>query len=139
MSRVTPIGTTKRERLTARQALSMLEAYDHKCALCGLPIDPLKPWIDEHLRALGLAGSNAFKNRAPACVPCAEAKTKDDMARINKAKDQKAKHYGLKPPGAQEIKSAGFRQFEHPSKVGAERTKKVQLPPRRLYEGESDG
>lgn len=114
----------------------MLEAYDHKCALCGLPIDPLRPWIDEHMRALGLAGSNAFKNRAPAHVHCAEVKTKGDMARINKAKDQKAKHYGSAPPPSRPIESAGFRKVVRPSKVGAERVEKPNLPPRRLYDGD---
>ena len=138
MSRIVPIGTTKRERLTERQALAMLEAYDHKCALCGLPLDPLKPWIDEHMRALGLGGENDFKNRAPAHVECAKEKTKDDMARINKAKDQKAAHYGTKPPPVKKIESRGFQKVQRPSKIGAERIEKPKLPPRGIFTGESD-
>ena len=139
MSRIVPIGTTKRERLTERQALAMLEAFDHKCALCGLPIDPLRPWIDEHMRALGLGGGNAYKNRAPAHPECAAVKTKDDMERINKAKDQKARHYGTAPPPARPIQSRGFPEYERPSKIADERIVKPTLPPRGLFTGDKNG
>jgi hypothetical protein len=39
-----PIGTTPRKTLTPRQRLALLEEYSHKCALCGLPIEPTESW-----------------------------------------------------------------------------------------------
>ena len=126
-----PIGTTPRKPLTPRQRLALLEEYGHKCALCGLPIGPEEGFIDEHLRALGLSGTNKWDNRGPAHIRCAEVKTKDDMARIAKAKRQKARHYGIKPEGAGKIRSAGFRKFARPSKIGLSRVEKPELPPRR--------
>jgi len=130
MPYVQPIGTTPRgARLTARQTLALLEFQRHRCALCGEPLLPDQPYRDEHLRALGLGGSNAFKNRGLVHCACAEAKDVEDMQRINKAKDQKAAHYGIKPAGAFQIRSAGFRKFAKPPSVGAERIDKSALPP----------
>ena len=123
-----PIGTTRRERLSPRKRLALLESFGHKCALCGRPIEPDEGFVDEHLRALGLGGTNRFDNRAPVHIACAAVKTKGDMARINKAKDQKARHYGIKPEGAGKIRSAGFRKFERPSRIGAERIEKAPPP-----------
>jgi len=134
MSYVRPIGTTERgARLTARQVLGLLELQKHACPLCGEPMLPDESYRDEHLRALGLGGSNAFKNRGLVHVECAEAKDLDDMRRINKAKNQKIRHYGIKPAGAFQLRSAGFRKFAKPPRVGAERIDKSALPalPRR--------
>ena len=95
------IGTTPRKRLTDRQRLSLFEAFGGLCALCNHKLgDPKDPWIDEHLRALGLGGTNQWDNRGPVHVRCAEVKTKDDNARIHKAKDQKIRDVGARGPKA---------------------------------------
>jgi 5-methylcytosine-specific restriction endonuclease McrA len=128
---IEPIGTTPRKPLTPRQRLALLEEYSHKCALCGLPIEPTESWRDEHLIALGLGGTNKWDNRAPVHIRCAKAKDLVDMAAINRAKNQKVRHYGIKPEGAGKIRSAGFRKFARPSKIGLARIEKPELPPRR--------
>lgn len=90
------LGTTPRKPLTPTQRLKMFEDHKGICALCGQKIEAGEKWIDEHLRALGLSGSNDLENRAPAHVACAAVKTKGDIQRIAKAKRQKMSALGLK-------------------------------------------
>ncbi len=129
------IGTTPRKNLTPLQRLSMLEAYNHCCALCGGKIDTLhEKWRDEHLRALGLGGPNDLGGRGPVHLRCAADKDIDDNARIKKAKRQKAVHVGAKektgrwptrtkpekverrPPAGKCEMSRRFRETPHGSK-----------------------
>jgi 5-methylcytosine-specific restriction protein A len=94
---VTDVGTTKRKPLTPTQRLKLFEAFKGKCCLCEQPIRG--KWIDEHLRALGLGGTNEWDNRGPAHKACADAKTHGpdgDLARISKAKRQKMARHGIK-------------------------------------------
>lgn len=87
-----------RARLTALQCVALLDAQGGDCPLCGEAIIPGGAVTDEHLRALGLAGTNALDNRAVVHRRCAEAKTygpAGDLARIAKAKAQRAAVYGL--------------------------------------------
>jgi len=97
------LGTTPRKVLTPRQRLALFEAFKGICPLCEQRIQVGEKWIDEHMRALGLAGSNDWDNRAPVHEHCAKLKTKDDMARINKAKRQKMHHLGIKPESRRKL------------------------------------
>ena len=125
---MTDVGTTPRKPLTPRQRLKLFEEHNGKCAICGLQIKSGEKWIDEHLRALGLGGSNDLDNRAPVHVACADEKTRQqDMPRIVKAKRQKMAALGIKRETGQKIASRGF-----PARK--ERTPKPSLPPRFLYE-----
>jgi hypothetical protein len=93
------VGTTPRKPLTPTQRLKLFEAFQGRCVLCDRKIEAGEPWIDEHLRALGLGGTNAAENRGPAHKACADLKTlgKDgDLARIAKAKRQKMRHLGIR-------------------------------------------
>ncbi len=93
------VGTTLRKPLTPTQRLKLFEAFQGRCVLCDRKIEVGEPWIDEHLRALGLGGSNVAENRGPAHKACAVAKAhgKDgDLARIAKAKRVKMRHIGVK-------------------------------------------
>lgn len=93
------LGTTPRRKLSTRDRLKVFEAHGGVCALCGGKIDGSREtWIVEHLRALGLAGEDAPENMAPAHEHCAAAKTKDDVARIAKAKRVKVRHIGARAP-----------------------------------------
>jgi 5-methylcytosine-specific restriction protein A len=95
------VGTTPRKPLTPTQRLKLFEAFQGRCVLCDRKIEAGEPWIDEHLRALGLGGTNAAENRGPAHKACADLKThgKDgDLARIAKAKRQKMRHLGIRKP-----------------------------------------
>jgi hypothetical protein len=88
---------------------------DHKgiCYRCRLPIDATKAWTDEHVRALGLSGSNDLKNRAPVHMHCGEAKTRlEDIPRIAKAKRQQAALVGKDPDQEPSIQSRGFTKKE---------------------------
>jgi 5-methylcytosine-specific restriction endonuclease McrA len=96
----TDLGTTKRKPLTPTQRLKLFEDHKGICVVCGGKINFGEAWIDEHVRALGLAGTNDMDNRAPAHVKCAEAKThNEDMPRITKAKAQKRAALGIKRDG----------------------------------------
>ncbi len=133
------VGTTPRKPLTPRQRVKLYEAFGGICPLCSTKIIPGHRWRDEHLRALGLGGTNEWDNRAPVHSWCAPAKDRDDMARINKAKDQKAASLGIKPVGVNKIRSAGFRKFERQSRIANEPIDKDELPPlprRNLATGE---
>lgn len=90
-------GTTKRKPMSQRRRLRIWEAHGGQCVICGAPIDGTKEkWIVEHVRALGLAGDDTDANCGPAHASCADVKTKDDMKRINKAKNVKAKSLGIR-------------------------------------------
>ena len=125
----TDVGTTPRKPLTPRQRLKLFEQHKGICVLCGLQIRSGEKWIDEHLLALGLGGSNDTENRAPVHLACAKAKTHDeDMPRIVKAKRQKMVALGIKRESRQKIASRPFANRK-------ERTPKPSLPPRALFEG----
>jgi len=108
------VGTTPRKPLTPRERLSLFEKEKGLCQLCQQMIVGAK-WRDEHMRALGLGGTNKWDNRAPVHIECAEAKNKDDLPRIAKAKRQKQAHLGIKGPRKQ-IKSAPFPTTEKPER-----------------------
>jgi 5-methylcytosine-specific restriction endonuclease McrA len=127
---MTDVGTTKRKSLTPTQRLKLFEEHKGICCLCGLKIEAGAAWIDEHMKALGLGGSNDLLNRRPVHVACAQSKTfgKDgDNARIAKAKRQKMKHLGIERP-KQKIQSRGF-----PSSRKEPRIEKSMLPPRSIF------
>lgn len=99
------------------------------CDGCGLMV---KGGFEiDHIRADGLLGDPTFENSRLLCLPCHKEKTKDDVARIAKAKRVEARHLGaVRPKG--KIQSRGFAKKE--------RKEKIPLPPRRLMfaEGEED-
>ena len=128
----TDVGTTPRKPLTPRQRLKLFEKHQGICALCGLRIIAGEKWRDEHMRALGLGGSNDPENRAPVHIRCAEAKDKKDLPAIAKAKRAKAASLGIKAAPAQKLRSAPFpksAQAQH----RADRDPTPHLPPRALY------
>jgi hypothetical protein len=100
------VYATPRKPLTPRQRLKMWESHHGCCVVCHRRITETS-WVDEHIVPLGLGGTNDPANRGPAHAGCARDKTKGDMARINKAKDQKAAHVGAARPAGM-IKSPGF-------------------------------
>lgn len=123
------VGTTKRKPLTKTQRRTMWEAHGGICVICKLPIDPRKVWIDEHIRALGLGGSNDMSNRGPAHFHCAQVKTTaEDVPMIAKAKRQKDARLGIKDETRAKIAAP-------PPKAAKERRfTRESLPPRPLYE-----
>lgn len=122
------VSTTLRKKQTPKQRLAMFEAHKGICVICKTKITNRK-WIDEHIRALGLGGSNDLSNRGPAHIECAEAKTngpEGDNARIAKAKRQKTQKFIGREP-SRKIPSRPF-----PSKkegIGD----RDPLPPRRMF------
>jgi len=125
---MTDLGTTKRKPLTPTQRLKLFEDHKGLCVVCGGKINFGEAWIDEHVRALGLAGTNDMDNRAPAHVKCAEAKThNEDMPRITKAKAQKRAALGIKRDGPK-LQSRGFMPADKPA-----REPKPRLPPRPMF------
>lgn len=91
------LGTTPRKAMSPTRRLRIWEAHSGQCCICGGKIDGVREkWIVEHCRALGLSGEDKDSNCAPAHETCAKIKTKDDVARISKAKAVKQKHLGIK-------------------------------------------
>ncbi len=98
------VSTTRRKPLSKRQRLALFEREKGLCCVCGLKI--VGDFIDEHVRPLGLGGSNDGKNRGIAHPKCAAVKTqKQDMPAINKAKRQKQAAHGIKDDRRAKIKS----------------------------------
>jgi 5-methylcytosine-specific restriction endonuclease McrA len=89
------------------------------CEGCGLPC---RKWQIDHIRADGLLGEPTIDNARLLCLSCHSIKTKDDVAKIAKAKRVEAKHLGAKT-AKQPIKSRGFAKKE--------KKPKLDLPPRR--------
>lgn len=106
---MTDVGSTPRKPLTPTQRLKLFEAHKGICCLCERKIQAGEPWIDEHRRALGLGGGNETANRGPAHKACADEKTHGkggDIATIAKAKRQKMRHIGIRPPS--KLQGQGF-------------------------------
>lgn len=123
------LGTTKRKPLTPTQRLALFERHRGICSLCGNRIRAGEPWIDEHMRALGLAGSNAPENRGIAHKACADAKTygvNGDLARIAKAKRQKMSSLGIKGENRRPLQGRGFDPAP-PQKSASRKLSKVTL------------
>lgn len=132
MKRPIELGSTPRKALTPRQRLALFEAHKGLCCICGLPIDYAKGFVDEHIRPLGLAGSNDLSNRGPAHIHCAAVKTEGDLTAIAKAKRMKGKALGIRPAPKRLIVSAPFpksgKRAVHPM---------AGLPRRALFVGVS--
>ena len=89
------------------------------CEQCGLPC---KKFDIDHIRADGLLGEPTLENARLLCEPCHDVKTKDDVAKIAKAKRVEQKHLGV-ATSKQKIQSRGFAK--KPKK------EKLEMPPRR--------
>ena len=122
------VGTTPRKNLTPTQRLKLFEAHKGICGICGAYIRAGERWRDEHLIPLALGGSNDMENRAPVHEKCAEAKDKDDMRAIAKAKRVKRAHLGIKSEKGPRIVSRGFAKREK-----NRRFVKTPLPPKGLF------
>lgn len=123
MSRVQPsdgatVEATPRKRLTPSERVTILDRQNGKCCACPTPLvitiesaTVLAPMIDEHILPLELGGSNDLSNRELRCVPCAKAKTRDDIRRIAKMRRQKAKYETPRAdwPKTQKLSGRGFR------------------------------
>ena len=96
------------------------------CEGCGLPT---KDYRIDHMRADGLLGEPTLENAQLLGKCCYAAKDAADTTAIAKAKRREAAHYGIKPAGAFQIRSAGFRKFTRPPRAGAARIDKSALPP----------
>ncbi len=86
----------KRKPLTKLQRAKMFLDHNGTCVICGRPILHTEPWIDEHVRALELLGTNGMNNRGPAHVACARKKTDEEAPMMAKAKRQQANYLGAK-------------------------------------------
>lgn len=97
----TDVGTTPRIRLTDSEKLTLYEAQSGICPLCNRVMVQGEALTDEHLRALGLGGSNDLGNRAIVHRACAETKTagpEGDLAQVARAKRQKRRGLGFVTP-----------------------------------------
>jgi hypothetical protein len=91
-----PVIPEKRRRLTQKQLADIHDRDGSTCCVCLLPIAANEPFIDEHIIALELGGSNKTCNRGRAHIACAKIKTKRDQNMIAKAARQRARFLGIK-------------------------------------------
>lgn len=92
------VPTTPRGNMSPTRRLRIWEAHAGVCILCKTKIDGVREkWIVEHVRALGLGGSDDDANLGPAHETCRRVKDKDDVAAIAKSKRAKMRHLGIKP------------------------------------------
>lgn len=107
-------STVVRKPLTPKQRAELALAQGGICGCgCGVKMNhALEGTIDEHLRALGLQGTNAMENRSLWRKPCSDAKTYgSDLPAMAKADAQGGKtgQYARRQKrGEGSIKSQGF-------------------------------
>ncbi|RMD90729.1 MAG: HNH endonuclease [Alphaproteobacteria bacterium] len=90
-----------RRSMSRTRRLRIFEAASGICHICGQRIDGTRePWEVEHIVPIQLGGEDEDANCAPAHVACHRAKTREDVARIAKAKRVRAKHLGAHRPRA---------------------------------------
>ena len=98
------------------------------CEGCGLPA---KRWHYDHDNPDGLTGEPTLENCKLLCLPCHEAKTKQDVAAIARAKRREALALGVRKTPT--LKSAPFAKAAPQRKASKPMTK--PMPDRRpMYE-----
>lgn len=103
------------------------------CEKCGAQA---KRWQIDHIIADSHGGEPVIENAELICEPCYSVKNPQDTTIAAKIKRQTARHIGIKPAGANKLKSAGFPSFDKEPKNGKVRIDKgalPALPPRQLY------
>lgn len=101
MSRTVPewIGKTPDTPVPKRVRLRVLEAFKHKCALCGRDIRAGIRWICDHIIALINGGENRESNLQPICDWCDKnIKTPADQALKSRIYKSKSRNAGLRRP-----------------------------------------
>jgi len=83
-----------RARLSTRERVRLFALHGGICHLCECRIVPGEVWDISHDLALALGGADDDANRMPAHRKCHQARTRDDMGLIAKAKRREAKHIG---------------------------------------------
>ena len=87
---------TKRHKWTAKQRAEIFRDAGGFCHICERRIATGEPWEVEHVKPLGLNGSDKQADMRPAHVDCHKGKTRHDVGVMRKADRQMKKHIGLK-------------------------------------------
>lgn len=115
---------------TKKVRIAAFERCKGKCEQCGANLKVGEGEYD-HVIPLALTGESTLGNCQVLCRPCHRdpgAKTAADVKAIAKSKRRSANHTGASKPVGN-MKSQGFAKTAKP-----ERTMKLSLPPRRLYQ-----
>lgn len=89
-----PYYVEPRRPLTPKQRLKLFVERKGVCCICGLKIETMKPWIDEHIQPLSMGGTNDWENRGVAHVGCAHKKTSKEATDRAKGQRIAEKHFG---------------------------------------------
>lgn len=81
------VDGTARKGFTTKQRRQVYEANDGLCAGCDEPL--ADKWHVDHRLPIALNGTHAPDNWQPLCESCHALKTREDVARIAKAKRQR--------------------------------------------------
>ena len=122
---------TDRKRFTAKFRREFFAKHNGVCSICNGRVDPRTEAFEiEHTNPLALTGTNDDDNLTLVHSKCHKSKTRDDVARIAKAKRQERKDTGAGRP-AGDIKSAGFAPSA--KKPAIDKSSLPKLQPRKLY------
>jgi 5-methylcytosine-specific restriction enzyme A len=118
---------TKRRNFSKATIVERFKFCAGRCEKCGVVLKPGGYHCD-HDNPDGLTGEPTFENARILCHPCHAEKTKDDVARIAKAKRIEARHVGATRPTGK-LQGRGFAKAEKRPRI-----EKNTLPPKRMYE-----
>lgn len=104
---------TKRRTITRLFRAKVFDASGGMCHICGGRITASDKWEVEHRVPLELGGADELENMHPAHSTCHSAKTKEDVARISKAKRQRAKFVSGKPKGKWQSRPFNQERFSN--------------------------
>jgi 5-methylcytosine-specific restriction protein A len=86
-----------RKEFSATTKKAALKRAKGHCEGCAQPLRDGHFHFD-HDQPDGLSGQPTLENCRVLCLPCHKAKTREDVARMTKADNQRKSHQGLKPP-----------------------------------------
>lgn len=93
-----PIKLEPRKGFNPKQRAVIFSENGGVCHLCGGPIQAGQAWDVDHVKALGMGGTNDASNLRPAHAKCHRgtgSKTSDDVKAISRADRLAKKHFGV--------------------------------------------
>jgi 5-methylcytosine-specific restriction endonuclease McrA len=106
-----PIKLEPRKGFNPKQRAVIFSENGGVCHLCNGPIQAGQAWDVDHVKALGMGGTNDAANLRPAHAKCHRgvgSKTSDDVKAISRADRLAKKHFGITPKKKGRLQSRPF-------------------------------
>lgn len=101
----------RREAVTRKRRAEVFRDNGGICHLCTRRVAPGEAWEVEHVKPVGLGGTDSPDNLKPAHVDCHKGKTRKDVKIMRKA-DRALKAHVLPSKSRRQIKSRGFQKWK---------------------------